>query len=109
MSCSLTGASMSPRSGCFKTLPVSPPWSACRHDAAAVGVEVTVADDLARLRARRREAEAVHDVVEPGLEHAQQLLAGDAGAARRLLVVRTELLLEQAVVAARLLLLAKLQ
>ena len=78
-------------------------------DAAAVHLEVAVAHELARLRARRREAEAVHDVVEARLEHAQELLAGDAGAPRRLLVVRAELLLEQAVVAARLLLLAQLQ
>src|SRR5439155_24907547 len=63
----------------------------------------------ARLCTRGREAEAVHDVVEPRLEHPQQLLAGDARAPRCLLVVRAELLLEQAVVAARLLLLAQLQ
>ena len=68
-----------------------------------------MADELAGLRPRRREAEAVHDVVEPRLEHPQQLLARDAGALGRLLVVRAELLLEQAVVAARLLLLAQLR
>src|SRR3954447_2566294 len=77
--------------------------------ATAVDLEVAVAHELAGLRAGRGEAEAVHDVVEPRLEHPQQLLAGDARAPRRLLVVRAELLLEQAVVAARLLLLAQLE
>src|SRR4051812_843950 len=77
--------------------------------ATAVHLEVTVAHELARLCARRCKAEAVDDVVEPRLEHAQQLLAGDARAPRRLLVVRAELLLQQAVVAACLLLLAKLE
>src|SRR5581483_7158347 len=77
--------------------------------AAAVHVEVAVAHELARLCARRREAETVDDVVEPRLQHPQKLLPGDAGAPGRLLVVRAELLLEQAVVAASLLLLAQLQ
>src|SRR5204862_8281255 len=58
---------------------------------------------------RGGEAEAVDDVVEPRLEHPQQLLAGDPRALRGLRVVGAELLLEQAVVAARLLLLAKLE
>ncbi len=75
---------------------------------AAVDVEVPVADELPRLCARGREAEAVDDVVETCLEDAQQVLARDARATRRLLVVGAELLLEQAVVAARLLLLAQL-
>src|SRR5438874_378205 len=66
-------------------------------------------DELARLRARGCEAEPVDDVVEPGLEHPQQGLAGDARALRRLRVVGAELVLEQAVVAARLLLLAQLE
>ena len=68
-----------------------------------------MAHELAGLRARCGEAQAVDDVVEARLEQAQQLLAGDAGAAGRLLVVVAELLLEQAVVAARLLLLAQLE
>src|SRR5205085_4040896 len=51
----------------------------------------------------------IDDVVEPRLEHPQQLLAGHARALGRLRVVGTELLLEQAVVAPRLLLLAQLQ
>src|SRR5205814_10208783 len=78
-------------------------------DPAPVDVEVPVTDELAGLCARGCEAEPVDDVVEPRLEHPQQLLAGDARTARRLLVVGAELLLEQAVVAARLLLLAQLQ
>ena len=68
-----------------------------------------VPDQLAGLRARAGEAEPVDDVVEPRLEHAQEVLAGVAGPAARLLVVVAELLLEQAVRAARLLLLAQLQ
>src|SRR4051794_34796443 len=70
---------------------------------------MAVPDELARLRARRGEPEPVDDVVEPRLEHPQQLLAGDARALRGLGVVGAELLLEQAVVAARLLLLAQLE
>src|SRR6185312_9399057 len=114
MSCSLTGASMSVRSGCFKTLPVRPSWSACSHDAtvetrSVASRIVCAADELPRLRARGGEAEAVDDVVEARLEQAQKLLARHAGALRRLLVVVAELLLEQPVVAAGLLLLAQLQ
>src|SRR5947199_4621797 len=49
---------------------------------AAVDVEVPVADELAGLRARRREAEPVDDVVEARLEHPEQVLTGDSGALR---------------------------
>src|SRR5262249_12970217 len=77
--------------------------------AAAVDLEVAVADELARLRARRREAEPVDDVVQARFEHPQQVLACDARALGRLRVVGAELVFEQAVVAARLLLLAQLQ
>src|SRR3954447_16964471 len=77
--------------------------------APAVHEEVAVADELAGLRARRREAQPVDDVVEPQLEEAEQDLTGDAGAPRRLLVVVAELLLEHAVVPLRLLLLAQLR
>src|SRR6476469_5068598 len=66
-------------------------------------------DELARLSARGREAEAVDDVVETRLEHAQQVVTGDAALLVRLLVVGAELRLEQPVVPARLLLLAQLQ
>src|SRR5207253_7866410 len=68
-----------------------------------------VAHELARLRPRAREAEPVDDVVEAGLQHLQEVLPGDARALCGLLVVVPELLLEQAVVPARLLLLAQLQ
>src|SRR4029077_11353604 len=78
-------------------------------DAAAVDREMAVPHQLARLRARGGEAEPVDDVVEPRLEHAQQVVAGDATLLVGLLVVRAELRLEQPVVAARLLLLAQLQ
>src|SRR5581483_3537174 len=53
--------------------------------------------------------EPVDDVVEPRLEHAQEVLAGDPVQPVGFLVVRAELLLEQAVVPARLLLLAQLE
>src|SRR5207244_11143460 len=78
-------------------------------DPAAVDGEVTVADELPRLCARGCEPEAVDDVVEPRLEHPEQVVACDAALLVRLLVVGAELRLEQAVVAARLLLLAQLQ
>src|SRR5215207_4942412 len=77
-------------------------------DAAAVDRPMAVPDQLARLAARRGEAEADEHVVEAALEHAQQVLAGDARLTAGLLVVRAELTLEDAVVAARLLLLAQL-
>jgi hypothetical protein len=70
---------------------------------------MAVAHELPGLRARCGEAQAVDDVVEARLEEPQQLLARDAGAAGRLLVVVAELFLEQAVVPARLLLLAQLE
>src|ERR671930_135427 len=78
-------------------------------DPPAVDVEMAVADELARLRPGSCKAEPIYHVVEPRLEDPQQLLARDAGALCRLRVVGAELLLEQAVVAARLLLLAQLQ
>ena len=58
--------------------------------------------------ARRREAEAVGDVVEAALEQLQQRLAGDAAGPLRLLEVAAELILEHAVDALHLLLLAQL-
>src|SRR5829696_5129712 len=77
-------------------------------DATTVDGPMAVPDQLARLAARGSEAEAHEHVVEAALEHAQQVLAGDAGLTAGLLVVRAELTLEDAVVAARLLLLAQL-
>src|SRR5581483_2026405 len=76
---------------------------------AAVHAEVAVPHQLPGLRAGRGEAEPVDDVVEPGLEHPEQVLACDPALLVRLLVVRAELRLEQAVVPPRLLLLAQLQ
>jgi len=88
---------------------VGPHLEARDVHAAAVHLEVAVADDLARLGPRGCETKAVNDVVEAGLEHAQERLARDALGLGGLLVVVAELLLENAVVAAGLLLLAELQ
>src|SRR6185503_655229 len=76
---------------------------------AAVHLEVAVPDDLARLGPRGGKAKAIDDVVEARLEHAQKRLARDALGLGGLLVVVTELLLENAVVPTRLLLFAELQ
>src|SRR6185437_1048523 len=78
-------------------------------DLAAVHLHVAVANELASLAARNREAEAVANVVETGLELLQQQFAGDAGLVRGLLVVGAELRLEREVHALGLLLLAELQ
>src|SRR5215203_1503550 len=82
---------------------------AARRHRDDVDVEVAVTDELAGLSARGGESETVDDVVKPRLEHPQQGLARDPRALRGLRVVVAELLLEQAVVAARLLLLAQLE
>src|SRR3954454_166967 len=78
-------------------------------DTAAVDRPVTMTDELTCLPARSREAQPHHDVVETGLEQAQQVLAGDSRLAAGLVVVGAELALEDAVEAACLLLLAKLE
>src|SRR3954454_21987988 len=78
-------------------------------DTAAVDRPVTVTDELTCLPARSREAQPHHDVVETGLEQAQQVLAGDSRLPAGLVVVGAELTLEDAVEAPRLLLLTKLQ
>ena len=65
-------------------------------------------DELARLGARGGEPKPVDDVVEAQFEQLQEPVSGDALLTRCLLVVVAELLLEEAVVAARLLLLTKL-
>ena len=75
----------------------------------AVDQDVAVPDQLAGHVAGLGEAGAVHDVVDPALQDAQQVLAGLARAAVRLLVVAPELLLQDAVDARSLLLLAHLQ
>ena len=79
-----------------------------RHPA-AVDRHVAVPHELAGLVATRREPGAEHDVVDAALEHPEQVLAGDALLAGGLGVEVAELLLEQAVDAARLLLLAQLE
>ena len=71
--------------------------------------DVTVTHELAGLVAARREPGAEDDVVDTALEHPQQVLAGDALLTGGLGVEVAELLLEQAVDAARLLLLAELE
>ena len=68
-----------------------------------------MAHELAGLVAARREAGAEHDVVDAQLEQAQQVLTRDARHLVRLVVDQLELLLEQAVDAAALLLLTKLE
>src|SRR5437773_700602 len=75
----------------------------------AVDLEVPVRDELARLLARRAQAEPVDDVVHAQLEVAEQVQAGDARFARRLVEIVAELLLEQPVDPPRLLLGAQLQ
>src|SRR3954453_11743980 len=77
--------------------------------APAVDGPVAVQDELARLAPRSRKAQPHEHVVEPALQQAQQVLTRDARLPAGLLVVRAELPLEHAVVAARLLLLAQLQ
>jgi hypothetical protein len=67
-----------------------------------------VRDQLTRLGAGRAEAHPVDDVVEPRLEQADQVRAGVALQARRLLEVAAELPLENAVHSLDLLLLAQL-
>src|SRR5439155_11963899 len=75
----------------------------------AVDVDVAVADELPALGPARPPSGAEHHVVEPHLEHAEEVLAGDTAPAVGLLVEVAELLLEHAVDAARLLLLAQLE
>ena len=70
---------------------------------------VAVPDELTGHVPALREAAAVHDVVQAGLEDLQQLLTGLAGSPVGLLEVAAELLLEHAVDASALLLLALLQ
>ena len=78
-------------------------------DLLAVDQHVAVADRLAGVVARGREAGPVDDVVQAALEDDQEVLTGLAGLLVGLLVVAAELLLEDAVDARALLLLALLQ
>ncbi len=68
-----------------------------------------VANELPRLRPRRRQPEAVDDVVEPALEQLEQRHAGNPARALGRLEVPAELILEHAVDALHFLLLAQLQ
>src|SRR5690606_3114109 len=77
------------------------------HDA-AVHLDGTVTDELTGFGARRGEAHAIHDIVQPPLEEAQQVLAGRPLHAGGAMVDVAELPLEHTVHAAQLLLLAKL-
>jgi hypothetical protein len=74
----------------------------------ALDLDVAVPDELARGLAARREAHAVHDVVEAALERGEQVVARDALLGRDLLERVAELLLRDAVDALDLLLLAQL-
>src|SRR5262249_30150003 len=77
-------------------------------DLLAVDREMAMAHELARLRPRRREAKPVDDVVEPALQHLEQQLARDALRPIGRFEVAAELILEHAVGALDLLLLAQL-
>src|SRR5262249_43851179 len=77
-------------------------------DDLAVDRDRAVRYQLPRLGAGRTEAHAIDDVVQAGLEQAQQVLAGRALALRRHRKVALELPLEHAVRAPQLLLLAHL-
>src|ERR1700729_2034061 len=76
---------------------------------ATVDLDVSVTNHLARLAARKREPEAIADVVETGLKLLEQEFAGDAGLVGGLLVIGAELGLEGEVDALGLLLFAELQ
>src|SRR5450759_243160 len=75
----------------------------------SVDHEVAVANQLASHVTGGGEACPVHNVVQTGLQDAQQVLAGLAGATVRLLEVTAELLLQDAIDAGGLLLLAHLE
>src|SRR5919112_4963472 len=77
--------------------------------APAVDGPVSVQDHLARLAPGAGEAKAHEYVVEARFEQTQQVLAGHAGLAARLVVVVAELPFEHTVVAAGLLLLPPLE
>src|SRR5713101_3918861 len=70
---------------------------------------MSVAHELPRLGARRRQPKAVDDVVEPALEQLQQRFARNAARPFGGFEVAPELVLEHAVDALHLLLLAQLQ
>src|SRR5205085_8587876 len=75
---------------------------------AAIDEDVTMADELPRLRARHGVAQTVNDVVEATLKQGKQVLAGDAFGAHGALKIEPELALQHAVDAFDLLLLTQL-
>src|SRR6185436_7926444 len=75
---------------------------------ASVHRQVTVPHELPGLRPRRGQPEPIGDVVETALEQLEQRLTGDAAHPFGLLEVLAELILEHAVDALHLLLLAEL-
>src|SRR5689334_14917458 len=77
--------------------------------AASVHVDVSMTNQLARLRPRGAETHPVHDVVQTPFEHAEHVRAGDALHSAGLLEQIAELAFEQLIITARLLLLAKLE
>ncbi len=77
-------------------------------DLLAVDGEVGVVHQLTGLAAGHGEAQTVHHVVQTALHQAQQVLAGLAGHTGSLLVIHTELLLQNAVDELDLLLLVEL-
>src|SRR5712692_940621 len=74
----------------------------------SVDLDVPVSHELACLAARRREAHAVNDVIQPALERHQQRLARDPGLLQHAVEDVAELLLRKAIDALDLLLLAQL-
>src|SRR5260370_14350249 len=78
-------------------------------DLAAIHQHVAVAHELAGLIAAGAESHAVHDAVQAPFERPQKILASDALLSGGLLEQVAELVLQQAVVAARFLLFAQLQ
>ena len=78
-------------------------------DLAAVDLHVAMGHQLPGGRARIGEAEMISDIVQPGLQDLQHLLAGNSTAPESAFVNAPELALEQAVVIAELLFLNQTQ
>src|SRR5262249_12734981 len=78
-------------------------------DAVAVHADVAVTDQLTRLRTRCADTHTVNRVVQPALQHVEHVVAGDAFHGAGFFEQIAELPFEQLVIAARLLLFAKLK
>src|SRR5688572_20761929 len=63
----------------------------------AVHLDVAMINKLPSLTARSRETRTVDDIIQPTLEHKQQILAGNAFLAQRLVEIIAELLFEDKV------------